>query len=110
MDVLCGKCSNNVPVPTCTLSSLDGTLTVGPWIQRCFPEGRVTIFMNGTRSEMSLVSNALRHDNQSLSQSHLKACIHRKSFWNSNIKQLGDLFQKQKIKGSIWNLCTVYAG
>ena len=24
--------------------------------------------------------------------------------------QLGDLFQKQKIKGSLWNLCVVYAG
>ena len=31
-------------------------------------------------------------------------------FWNSNTKQLGDLFQKQKIKGSLWNLCEVYAG
>ena len=31
-------------------------------------------------------------------------------FWNSNTKQLGDLFQKQKIKGSLWNLCAVYAG
>ena len=28
-------------------------------------------------------------------------------FWNSNTKQLGDLFQKQKIKGSHWNLCAV---
>ena len=25
-------------------------------------------------------------------------------------KQLGDLFQKQKIKGSLWNLCVVYGG
>ena len=24
--------------------------------------------------------------------------------------QLGHLFQKQKIKGSLWNLCAVYAG
>ena len=27
-----------------------------------------------------------------------------------NTKQLGDLFQKQKIKRSLWNLCAVYAG
>ena len=41
----------------------------------------------------------------------LKACIHCKScFWNSHTKQLGDLFQKQKIKGSLWNLYAVYAG
>ena len=44
----------------------------------------------------------------------IKASIHYKSsgtcFWNSNTKQLGDLFQKQKIKGSLWNLCAVYAG
>ena len=38
----------------------------------------------------------------------LKACIHCKSFCNSNTKQLGDLFQKQKIKGSLWNLCAAF--
>ena len=27
-----------------------------------------------------------------------------------NTKQLGDLFQKQKIKRSLWNLCAVYPG
>ena len=43
-------------------------------------------------------------------QNNLKGLIHCKSFWNSNTKQLGDLFQKQKIKGSLWNLCAVYAG
>ena len=35
------------------LSSFDGTLTAGPCIHRCLPDGNATIFMNGTRRDIS---------------------------------------------------------
>ena len=31
-------------------------------------------------------------------------------FLELQYKEIGWLFQKQKIKGSLWNLCAVYAG
>ena len=42
------------------LSSLDGTLTAGPCIQRCLPEGNATIFMKGTRNDINLSSRAFK--------------------------------------------------
>ena len=42
------------------VSTFDGTFTAGPWINLCLPDGSATIFMKGTRREISLCSNVLR--------------------------------------------------
>ena len=42
------------------LSSLDGTLTAGPCMHLCLPEGKATIFMKGTRSDINLSSSAFK--------------------------------------------------
>ena len=36
------------------VSTLEGTLTAGPWIDLCLPDGNATIFMKGTRRQTSL--------------------------------------------------------
>ena len=40
------------------VSTFDGTFTAGPWIDLCLPDGNANIFMNGTRREINLNSNA----------------------------------------------------
>ena len=35
------------------VSTLEGTLTAGPWIDLCLPDGNATIFMKGTRRQIS---------------------------------------------------------
>ena len=44
------------------VSTFDGTFTAGPWIDLCLPDGRATIFMNGTRRVINLNSNGFRPD------------------------------------------------
>lgn len=55
-------CEGNLGSTVQTLSSLVGTLTAGPWIHRCLPEGKATsfIYINGTHKDISLNSKALR--------------------------------------------------
>ena len=62
-----------------TLSSLEGTFTAGPCIHLCLPNGRATIFMKGTRKDISLISNAFRHDSSGGTLDNLRplatACV-----------------------------------
>ena len=44
------------------VSTLEGILTAGPWIDLWLPHGNTTIFMKGKRKQISLSSNALRPD------------------------------------------------
>ena len=36
-----------------TISTLDGTLTAGPCMHLCLPEGRATIFIKGTHKDIN---------------------------------------------------------
>ena len=54
----------HIPWQHCThMINFWGPLTAGPWIHLCFPQGKATIFMNGTRSDISLCSNGFKQDN-----------------------------------------------
>ena len=44
------------------VSTLEGTLTAGPWIDHCLPDGNATIFIKGTRLPINLSLSAFRSD------------------------------------------------
>ena len=52
------------------VSTLEGTLTAGPWIDFCFPAGNATIFIKGTRRQFNLSSSTFNlESSEGISQS-----------------------------------------